>query len=168
MRTLAAAFVSMALVLVRLSACAEDLTSADTPSDTLIIETSSGTHVFSVELADTDESRQRGLMFREDLALDAGMLFDFETPRVITMWMRNTPLPLDMIFISEAGRVVHVAENTVPFSEAIVSSRFPALSVFEVNAGTAQSIGLRPGDHIRHALFKNVAVQESPSQSQNP
>ena len=158
MRILAAAFIAATIALSGLSACAEDAPPAALPTETLIIETSRGSHVFSVELANTDETRQRGLMFREELALDAGMLFDFETPRIITMWMRNTPLPLDMIFISETGRVVHVAENTVPFSEAIVSSRYPALSVLEVNAGTAERIGIRTGDRVLHPLFEQAAV----------
>lgn len=152
MRLVFAALLAFPLLATILSACSEAAPPAAATSE-LTIETSTGQHVFQVELADTDEARRRGLMFRTELAPDAGMLFDFESPRVLTMWMRNTPLPLDMIFISDTGRVVHVAENTVPYSEAIISSRFPALSVFEVNAGTAQRIGLRTGDLVRHPLF---------------
>lgn len=159
MRNLAAMLLAAALAVTGLAACAEPIPSDQSADSSLIIETSSGVHVFSVELADTEERRRTGLMFREDLALDSGMLFDFESPRVITMWMRNTPLPLDMIFIGPGGRVVSVAENTVPFSEAIVSSRYPASSVFEVNAGTAKRIGIKVGDTVSHPIFEAPASQ---------
>ncbi len=153
MRKFAAALLVAIASLFSLSACAEEAAPSGSDIPTLILETQSGRHEFAVEVADTDEARQRGLMFREDLATDAGMLFDFETPRIINMWMRNTPLSLDMIFISASGRVAHIAENTVPFSEAIVSSRYEVLSVLEVNAGTVQRIGLRTGDQVIHPLF---------------
>jgi len=161
MRTLAAAMLVAIASLFGLSACAEEAGSPSADVSTLTLETSSGSHVFAVELADTDETRQRGLMFRDHLAADAGMLFDFETPRIINMWMRNTPLPLDMIFISTAGRVAHIAENTVPFSEAIISSRYEVLSVLEVNAGTARRIGLRTGDQVAHPIFNRASIGQS-------
>ncbi|MEO0963361.1 MAG: DUF192 domain-containing protein [Pseudomonadota bacterium] len=153
MRNLAALLLAATLAVTGLAACAEPNPPSETATDSLTIETSTGVHGFTVELADTEERRRTGLMFREDLAPDAGMLFDFESPRVITMWMRNTPLPLDMIFIDPMGRIVSVAENTVPYSEAIVSSRYPASAVFEVNAGTAKRIGIRVGDRVSHPLF---------------
>ena len=123
------------------------------PARNLVIETDSGSHTFTVELADTDEARQRGLMFREDLPPDTGMLFDFSPPRRVSMWMRNTPLPLDMIFITPAGRIAHIAEKTVPFSEAIITSPGPVAAVFEVHAGTAGRLGIKPGDRVRHPFF---------------
>ncbi|MEP0070597.1 DUF192 domain-containing protein [Pyruvatibacter sp.] len=158
MRNLAAVLLAAALAVTGLAACAEPDPSHETAAASLTIETSTGVHGFKVELANTEERRRTGLMFREDLALDAGMLFDFESPRVITMWMRNTPLPLDMIFIDPNGRIVSVAENTVPYSEAIVSSRYPASAVFEVNAGTAKRIGIKVGDRVSHPLFEGPAT----------
>lgn len=158
MPNLAAMLLAAILAVTGLAACAEPGPSPETATETLFIETSTGVHGFTVELADTEERRRTGLMFREDLALDAGMLFDFESPRVITMWMRNTPLPLDMIFIDPNGRIVSVAENTVPFSEAIVSSRYPASAVFEVNAGTARRISIKVGDRVSHSLFEGAAT----------
>jgi uncharacterized membrane protein (UPF0127 family) len=158
MRNLAALLLAATLAVTGLAACAEPNPKPEAATESLTIETSTGVHGFTVELADTEERRRRGLMFREDLALDAGMLFDFETPRVITMWMRNTPLPLDMIFIDPNGRIVSVAENTVPFSEAIVSSRYPASAVFEVNAGTARRISIKVGDRVSHSLFEGAAT----------
>ncbi|VTZ52384.1 conserved hypothetical protein [Methylocella tundrae] len=119
----------------------------------LDIVTASGAHPFLVEVMRTESERERGLMFRRTLAADRGMLFDFETERPVQMWMKNTYLPLDMIFISRTGRVVGLAENTEPLSEAIISSGAPAYGVLEVNAGSAARIGLKIGDSVRHPLF---------------
>lgn len=139
------------LVPAGLAACADETSSAG--AATLVIETASGEHAFDVELADTDAKRQRGLMFREELAADTGMLFDFAPPRRVSMWMRNTPLPLDMLFIAADGRIAHIAANTVPYSEAIITSPMPVAAVFEVNAGTAARLGIAVGDVVRHPLF---------------
>ena len=97
--------------------------------------------------------RERGLMFRRFLPQDRGMLFDFGTERPVMMWMKNTYLPLDMIFISRAGKVSGTRQNTEPLSEKIIPSGAPAYGVLEVNAGTAARIGLRIGDDVRHPLF---------------
>jgi hypothetical protein len=121
--------------------------------DRLTIDTRSGAHLFRVELASTDAQRERGLMFRRSLPADRGMLFDFETPQPVMMWMKNTYIPLDMIFIARNGRVTHIAENAEPLSESIISSDGPAFAVLEVNAGTAKRIGLAPGDKVENALF---------------
>lgn len=119
----------------------------------LQIVTASGTHEFSVEVMRSGPQRERGLMFRRFLPQDRGMLFDFGTERPMMMWMKNTYLPLDMVFISRAGKVSGLAENTEPLSEKIIPSGAPAYSVLEVNAGTAARIGLRIGDEVRHPLF---------------
>jgi uncharacterized protein len=119
----------------------------------LEIVTSSGRHVFSVEVMRSDRDRERGLMFRRFLPKDRGMLFDFEVEQPVMMWMKNTYLPLDMIFISRSGKVVGLAENTEPLSEKIIPSGAPAYGVLEVNAGTVARIGLRIGDTIRHPAF---------------
>jgi uncharacterized membrane protein (UPF0127 family) len=120
----------------------------------LEIVTSSGTHQFSVEVMRTDEQRARGLMHRRFMAQDRGMLFDFKREEPVAMWMKNTYLSLDMVFIDKSGKVVNVAENTEPLSERIVPSSGPVLAVLELNAGTARRIGLKPGDRLRHSLFK--------------
>ena len=114
----------------------------------LTIETANGRHVFTVELALSDRQQMQGLMFRRSLAPDAGMLFDYKTPTQITMWMKNTFIPLDMIFIGADGRIVHIAERAVPQSEEIIPSVKPARAVLEVNAGTAQRLGIKVGDKV--------------------
>ncbi len=119
----------------------------------LKIHTASGDHAFSVEVMRTDTERARGLMFRRFLPRDRGMLFDFKTEQPVMMWMKNTYLPLDMVFISHDGVVVNVAENTEPLSERIIPSGAPTYAVLEINAGVANSIGLKPGDRVENALF---------------
>jgi uncharacterized membrane protein (UPF0127 family) len=119
----------------------------------LEIVTATGTHEFSVEVMRTPAELERGLMFRRFLPLDRGMLFDFKTEKPVMMWMKNTYLPLDMIFIARSGRVVGLAENTEPFSEKIIPSGAPTYSVLEVNAGTVAKIGLKVGDEVRHPMF---------------
>ncbi len=115
---------------------------------TLFINTAQGRFEFSIEIADDDEERSRGLMFRETMPTKHGMLFDFEGTRRIQMWMRNTPLSLDMIFIQPDGKVAHIAERTTPFSDAIIDSTVPVSHVLEVNAGISRLIGLEVGDTI--------------------
>ena len=119
----------------------------------LDIVTSSGAHPFFVEVMRTEAERERGLMFRRSLPQDHGMLFDFDTERPVQMWMKNTYIGLDMIFISRNGKVVGLAEDTEPLSERIISSGAPAAGVIELNAGAAARIGLRIGDRVRHPLF---------------
>ncbi|MBX9759171.1 MAG: DUF192 domain-containing protein [Beijerinckiaceae bacterium] len=120
----------------------------------LTITTASGEHNFQIEVARTDEQRARGLMFRRFMPEDRGMLFDFKIEQPVMMWMRNTYIPLDMIFISRDGRVINVAEDTEPLSERTIASAAPAFAVLEVNAGVARKIGLKAGDRISHAMFK--------------
>jgi len=117
------------------------------------IATDGDATMFTVEIADTDMSRERGLMFRQRLPEDRGMLFDFKREDNVAMWMKNTYLPLDMVFISRAGIVVNVAQNTEPLSERIIPSGAPTYAVLEVNAGTAKAIGLKSGDRVQHSLF---------------
>ena len=109
---------------------------------------------FQVEVMRTDAERAKGLMFRRFLPADRGMLFDFKTEQPVMMWMKNTYLPLDMIFISRKGLVTHVAENAEPLSERIISSNGPVFAVLEVNAGTAARLGIKAGDRVDHPLFK--------------
>ena len=119
----------------------------------LEIATKSGVRVFSVEMATTEEEKTTGLMYRKELADGKGMLFDFSPEQQISMWMKNTYIPLDMIFIRADGRILRIAENTEPLSTKIISSGGLAKGVLEVIAGTAQKYGIQPGDRVAHPLF---------------
>jgi uncharacterized protein len=113
-----------------------------------------GVHVFAVEMAVTPEQQARGLMFRRELPEGQGMLFDFHHEQPTSFWMKNTYIPLDMIFIRADGRIARIAENTVPLSEALVSSGGPVRAVLEVIGGTAKKLGIAPGDRVAHAIFR--------------
>jgi uncharacterized protein len=105
---------------------------------------------FSVEVADTEAARARGLMFREELPRFAGMLFVYDAPQLATFWMENTPLPLDMLFFDEAGVMVNLHENAVPFSRDIIVGGEDVLFVLEINAGLARELGIGIGAELRH------------------
>lgn len=118
-----------------------------------------GTARFAVELARTPEEQARGLMFRESMPRMAGMLFVYEAPRDVSFWMRNTLIPLDMVFLDEAGVVVRVHENAVPLDETPIRAGAPTLAVLELNGGLARKLGIRPGDELRSpAMPQDVAV----------
>lgn len=119
----------------------------------LEIVTKSGVQVFSVEMATTEEEKTTGLMYRKELADGKGMLFDFSPEQQVSMWMKNTYISLDMIFIRADGRILRIAENTEPLSTKIISSGGLAKGVLEVIAGTAQKYGIQPGDRVAHPLF---------------
>ncbi|MFL5335809.1 MAG: DUF192 domain-containing protein [Geminicoccaceae bacterium] len=119
----------------------------------LLIETPAGQHRFTIELAATPSERSRGLMFRRAMQPDHGMLFDFQTPQQVAFWMKNTPLPLDMLFIDGAGLVVQIAADTVPYSETPIPSEQPIRAVLELNAGTAKRLGITAGAKVKHAIF---------------
>jgi uncharacterized protein len=119
----------------------------------LEIATKSGVQVFSVEMATTEEEKTQGLMYRKELPDGKGMLFDFSPEQQISMWMKNTYISLDMIFIRADGRILRIAENTEPLSTKIISSGGLAKGVLEVIAGTAQKYGIQPGDRVAHPLF---------------
>src|SRR6476620_3569508 len=120
---------------------------------TLEIATKSGVQIFTVEMATTSEEKETGLMYRKELADGKGMLFDFSPEQQISMWMKNTYIPLDMIFIRADGRILRIAENTEPLSTKIISSGGLAKGVLEVIAGTAKKYGIAPGDRVAHPLF---------------
>lgn len=119
----------------------------------LTIVTASGRHKLRVEIARTPATRRQGLMFRPEMALDAGMLFDYGRERPVAMWMKNTLIALDMLFISADGGIVNIAENTVPGSLETISSSGPVLAVLELNGGTVARLNIRPGDRIEHEIF---------------
>ena len=135
---------------VALPATGQDLTKIEP----LTIATDTDARMFTVEIADTDASRQRGLMFRQRLPEDRGMLFDFGVPREVSMWMKNTYIPLDMLFIRADGTVVYIAENTVPKSLDVIGVREKVLAVLELAGGTSRKLGIRSGDTVYHRIFK--------------
>ena len=117
------------------------------------IVTGQGRFLFTAEIADEPAERSQGLMFRETMPPKHGMLFDFGQTRPVQMWMRNTPLSLDMVFLDRSGTVTHIAERTTPFSDAIIDSGGPVSHVLELNAGITRLIGLKSGDRVEHASF---------------
>jgi hypothetical protein len=131
---------------------ASDLTWA-APRQTLEIASKSGVHVFSVELADNDAERAKGLMYRKELPEGQGMLFDFHRDQEVSFWMQNTYIPLDMIFIRGDGRISRIEENTEPLSTRLIPSRGPVRAVLEVIGGTARKLGLGPGDRVAAPIF---------------
>ena len=140
-----------------LTACAAaDKGRADPLLEDLEVVTAKGqTHRFEVEIADTDQERALGLMNRESLPRDRGMLFQFEEMGERAFWMRNTYIPLDIIYIAADGKIVSIARNTTPFSEAPIPSNGPANGVLEINGGQAAELGIEPGDTVKHPFFKN-------------
>lgn len=123
-------------------------------TETLSVKTAAGNFDFVVEIADEPEERMIGLMHRKKMALKHGMLFDFGHNSLVNMWMQNTVLSLDMIFIRQNGTVAKVAVRTTPFSEDIITSGEPVSHVLELNAGVAALIGLKKGDKISHRFFQ--------------
>ena len=119
----------------------------------LAIISQSGRHEFDVELALSDRQQAQGLMFRRSLPASAGMLFDYRVPTRINMWMKNTFIPLDMIFIGTDRRITNIARRTVPMSETTISSKGRVRAVLEVNSGTAARLGIKPGDKIVSATL---------------
>ncbi len=122
----------------------------------LVAHTDQGDAIFSVEIAYTGEMRSRGLMFREEMDEDHGMLFVFENTTPVSFWMKNTPLPLDLVFIGEDGLVESIGEG-VPFSTASIPSGAPVRFVLEINRGVAQKTGIVEGTRISHPRIDAVA-----------
>ena len=127
------------------------------PRSSLSVETATGVYPYQVEVADTEESRSRGLMFRREVEPDTGMLFDMGLTRDVAFWMHNTFVPLDIVFISDKGRVVSVAHGAKPRSDNRISSVAPVRFVLELPTPEAQRIGLAVGDRVRHPAIKAVA-----------
>lgn len=119
----------------------------------LEVVTPQGRTKFMVEVVDNDATREKGLMFRKSLAADRGMLFDFKKPREVYFWMRNTLIPLDIIYIKADGRVLSIARNARPHDETPLPSGGPILGVLEISGGRAAEIGVLPGDRVIHRIF---------------
>jgi uncharacterized membrane protein (UPF0127 family) len=113
-------------------------------------------HGFTVELALSDDEQAQGLMYRRKLAPEAGMLFPFPQAREAAFWMKNTYIPLDMLFVAADGRIVNIAQRTVPLSLAVVSSEGPVWAVLELNGGTTARLGIRAGDRVVHPIFNGA------------
>jgi uncharacterized membrane protein (UPF0127 family) len=137
-----------ALVLTLTSAWALD-------RNTVEIASKGGVHVFTVEIADTEAAREKGLMYRKSLPPGQGMLFDFHSDQPVRFWMKNTYIPLDMIFIRSDGRILNLAENTTPMSENEMPSAGPVQAVLEVRGGTARKLGIAPGDRVANPIFRS-------------
>ena len=120
---------------------------------TIEIASKTGVHAFEVELAITPEEKEHGLMFRRELPQGHGMLFDFGFDQPVAFWMKNTYIPLDMLFIRADGRILRIAENTEPLSERNIPSGGPVRAVLEVIGGTAKKLGIAPGDRVGGSFF---------------
>jgi len=123
------------------------------PTEPLVIVTGSGQYEFQVEIADTLEERNQGLMYRRELAARGGMLFVFDPPQDVIMWMKNTFIPLDMLFLAEDGRITALARQTTPHSLERIFSGGAVRGVLEINGGLSDSLGLELGDIVRHPSF---------------
>ena len=141
----------LALVLLALFVVAGPVWPAG--QQTLEIASKSGVHVFSVELADNDAERAKGLMYRKELPEGQGMLFDFHREQDVSFWMQNTYISLDMIFIRADGRILRIAENTEPLSTRLIPSGGPVRAVLEIIGGSARKLGIAPGDRVAAPIF---------------
>jgi uncharacterized protein len=154
MRRMFPSWPQQCLILVALLFSAA-LHAAELPTSPLTIMTGEGRQSsFTVELATTPAEREKGLMFRTSMAPDAGMLFDFKEPQMVAFWMKNTLIPLDMLFIDKTGRIVRIVERAVPESLTPISSGEPVRAVLEVNSGTASRLEIQPGDVVIHPIFQ--------------
>ena len=144
-------------VLVALSGSAALAQLATFPTAELTIVSASGPHKFTVELATTPAQMEQGLMFRQSLAADAGMLFDYRAPAMAAMWMKNTLIPLDMLFVDQQGRIINIHERAVPGSLDPIAATAPARAVIELNGGTAAHLGIKPGDRVIFPIFGNAS-----------
>lgn len=122
-------------------------------TEPLIIASAHRVSRFQVQIADTEATREKGLMFVKRLGPNDGMLFDFKTPQPVAFWMRNTLIPLDMVFIAADGRVVSIASNAVPMDETPIPSGGAILGVLEIRGGRAAEIGVEPGDRVKARIF---------------
>ncbi|HVJ51392.1 MAG TPA: DUF192 domain-containing protein [Aliidongia sp.] len=119
----------------------------------ITVISANGPHKFKVEIAASDGQREQGLMFRQQMAADAGMIFIWQQPQPIVMWMENTYIPLDMLFVDENGVILNIRERAVPFSREQIPSAGPAKVAIELNGGTAAKLGIKAGDKVTGAGF---------------
>jgi len=143
---------SFVLALIAALFCASAHAAA-LPRSTISIATKHGVAVFHVEIAADQASQEKGLMFRRHMAPDAGMLFDFHQPSFVTFWMKDTILPLDMIFIRDDGSIASIAANATPESLKLIKSTEAVRAVLEINGGGAAALGIAPGERVKSAIF---------------
>lgn len=153
-RLLRLVFAALALMLLAVPQNAGAQGAAAAGPEPLTIVGASGRHAFQVEVMRTPEQRARGLMHRQFMPADRGMLFDFKQTEPVAMWMQNTYISLDMLFIRADGTIARIAERTEPLSTRTIPSGEPVLSVLEINGGVAEKLGIKPGDKVEHSLFK--------------
>ena len=149
-----AALLVFACVVLGISACTDQSTAS---RGQLTLRTMSGDHVIAIEIAGTDAEKSLGLMYRTSVPEMTGMLFPYDHPQEITMWMRNTYVSLDMVFIRGDGVVHRIEAHTEPLSERVIASQGPVIAVLELVAGAAERLKLRPGDRVLHPMFKSGA-----------
>jgi len=126
------------------------------PTATIFVESAGAAHAFEVQLATTWQQQRTGLMFRTEMADDQGMLFLYRFTQRLSFWMKNTYIPLDLIFIKADGTISEIAPNATPLSLESIESRERVRAVLEINGGLAEKLGIREGDMVRFDYFKNV------------
>jgi uncharacterized protein len=146
-------FLLLALLLAAAPAAIVQAQLQSFPTASLTIVTASGRHKFAIEVATTPAQMEQGLMFRQHLAPDAGMIFDLGSIEIASFWMKNTWIPLDMLFVDAAGRIVNIHERAVPGSLEPIVSTAPVRAVVELNGGTAAQLGIKPGDRVIFPIF---------------
>lgn len=147
----------LASLVLSLALLASSPSRLDTPSEHhLWIETASGQHVFEVEIARTHSEQQRGMMYRRSMEDHEGMFFPFQKDRLASFWMKNTYIPLDIIFIDSAGRIVNIAENAEPLSQESQTSHGKVRAVLEIKGGLSRKLGIGPGATVHHLVFDNM------------
>lgn len=161
--TIGAAIIAVLIYFTLQSPTVADGRAMMLPADSapLVAETATGEKSFVIEIADDPSERERGLMFREKMDAGHGMLFIFEDTRQVGFWMKNTPLPLDLVFIGEDGTVRAIRYGE-PLSEAVIAPEGPVRFVLELNAGIAEKAGIRRGDHVRHPAIDRISGAGSP------
>ena len=148
----AARWALLALLLSTVAACSQS-------DNHLVLHTAKGDFSFTIEVAETDATREHGLMYRTSLAPDAGMLFDFHAEGIRQFWMQNTLIPLDMVFVAEDGTVKTVHSNARPMDTTAISSEVPVRFVLEIEGGRADEIGLKPGDRMEQPRVGTATTQ---------
>lgn len=146
-------FLAVCFAFFFLCACSHSGSHTNLPVEQIQIMAANGPHSFSVEIAADPASRAHGLMERRDLPPDSGMLFDYHTPQDVAFWMKNTPLPLDMLFIRADGTISAIVASATPYSETPIPSVEPVQAVLELNGGRAAELGIKPGDKVQSSIF---------------
>ena len=157
MKKLLSALVGLGLMAFTACAHAQAPKNPEGPTDPLQIVSAGKTHAFKVEMADTPAETEMGLMYRASMPKDHGMIFEFRPAREVSMWMKNCLFPQDMLFLDDDGTVLGIAENARPGSERLITPGFPIASVLELNGGLVKELGIKPGDKVKHKLFKNIS-----------